>query len=50
MDFMTCPLKWEGMNAIFVVVNKFSKLAKFVLTQTKATTTRTIKLFFNMWV
>jgi hypothetical protein len=32
MDFMTCFLEWEGMNAIFVVVDKFSKLTKFALT------------------
>jgi hypothetical protein len=50
MDFMTCLLEWEGMDAIFVVVNKFSKLVKFVSTQTNTTTVRIAKLFFNMWV
>ncbi len=50
MDFMTCLLEWEGTDAIFVVVNKFSKLAKFVSTQTNTTMARIAKLFFNMWV
>ncbi len=31
MEFMTCLPKWERTDAIFVVVDKFSKLAKFVL-------------------
>jgi hypothetical protein len=50
MDFMTCLLEWERMNAIFVMVNKFLKLAKFAPTQTNATTVGTTKLFFDMWV
>jgi hypothetical protein len=32
MDFMTCLLEWEGMDAIFLVVDKFLKLMKFALT------------------
>jgi hypothetical protein len=32
MDFMTCLPKWQGANAIFVVVDRFSKLTKFALT------------------
>jgi hypothetical protein len=32
MDFMTCLLEWEGIDAIFVVVDMFSKLVKFALT------------------
>jgi hypothetical protein len=32
------------------VVDKFSKLAKFTLTQTNATWVGMGKLFFNMWV
>jgi hypothetical protein len=47
---MTCFLKWEGIDAIFVVVDMFSKLAKFALTQTNATMTRMAKPFFDMWV
>jgi hypothetical protein len=50
MDFMTCLLEWEGTNAIFMVVDKFSKLAKFALTQTNFVVVGTTKLFFNMWV
>jgi hypothetical protein len=50
MDFMTCLLEWEGTNAIFVVVDKFSKLMKFALTQTNTITMGMTKLFFEMWV
>jgi hypothetical protein len=50
MDFMTFVPKWQGMNAIFVMVNMLLKLVKFVLTQTNATAVGTTKLFFNMWV
>jgi hypothetical protein len=32
MDFMTCFLECEGMDAIFVVVDKFSKSMKFAPT------------------
>jgi hypothetical protein len=49
MDFMTCLLEWEGTDAIFVVVDKFSKLVKFALTQTNAIMVGTTKLFFDMW-
>jgi hypothetical protein len=47
---MTCLLEWEGIDAIFVVVDKFSKLMKFAPTQTNTTTMGTTKLFFDMWV
>jgi hypothetical protein len=50
IDFMTCIPEWEGTDAIFVVVDKFSKLAKFTPTQTNTTVTRMAKLFFNMWI
>jgi hypothetical protein len=50
MDFMTCLLKWEKTDSIFVVVNKFSKLMKFASTQTNTTTMGIAKLFFDMWV
>jgi hypothetical protein len=50
MDFMTCLLEWERTNAIFVVVDKFLKLAKCAPTQTNATIVGTTKLFFDMWV
>jgi hypothetical protein len=46
----TCLPKWEGMNAIFVVVDKFFKLVKFALTQTNAIVAGMVKLFFDMWV
>jgi len=38
MDFMTQLPKWNGMDAILVVVNWFSKLAKMVPTKTIAAT------------
>jgi hypothetical protein len=50
MDFMTCFLEWERTNAIFMVVDKFSKLAKFAPTQINTTTAGITKLFFDMWV
>lgn len=40
----------EWMDAIFMVVNQLSKLAKMVPTKTIATTSNLTKLFFNMWV
>jgi hypothetical protein len=50
MDLMTQLPKWNWMDAIFVVVNQLSKLAKMALTKTIGTTFDSIKLFFNMWV
>jgi hypothetical protein len=51
------PFKWivnmeviVNVHAIFVVVDKFSNLAKFALTQTNAIMVGTTKLFFDMWV
>jgi hypothetical protein len=38
------------MDAILVVVNQFSKLAKMAPTKTIATTFDLAKLFFDMWV
>lgn len=32
MDFMTCLLEWEGIDAIFMVVNKLSILVRFLST------------------
>jgi hypothetical protein len=47
---MICLAEWKGTDAIFVVVDRFLKLAKFALTQTNTTTVGTSKLFFDMWV
>jgi hypothetical protein len=49
MDFMTQLLKWNGMDVIPMVVNRFSKLAKMALIKTIKTTFDSIKLFFDMW-
>ncbi len=38
------------MDAIFVVVDQFSKLAKMAPTKMITTTFDLAKLFFNMWV
>ncbi len=38
MDFMTQLLEWNGMNAILVVVDQFSKLEKMALIKIIATT------------
>jgi hypothetical protein len=50
MDFMTCFPKWKGIDAIFVVVHVFSKLAKFAPTQTNTMASLMAMLFFDMWV
>ncbi len=50
MDFMTCFSEWEGMDAIFVVVDRFSKMIKFALTQINTMVMGTAKLFFDMLV
>jgi hypothetical protein len=50
MDFMTQLLKWNGMDVIPMVVDRFSKLAKMALIKTITATFDSIKLFFDMWV
>jgi hypothetical protein len=50
MDSMTQLPKWNGMDAIFVVVNQLSKLAKMAPTKIIITTFDSTKLFFNMQV
>jgi hypothetical protein len=47
---MTQLPEWNGMDAILVVVDQFSKLAKMTLTKTIVTTFDWTKLFFHMWV
>jgi hypothetical protein len=50
MDFMTQLLEWNGMDAILVVVDHFSKLAKMAPTKMVMITFDSTKLFFDMWV
>jgi hypothetical protein len=50
MDFMTQLPKWNGMDAILVVIDQFCKLAKMVPTKIVVTTFDLAKLFFDMWV
>jgi len=45
-----CPNCLNGMDAILVVVDRFSKLAKMAPIKTIATTFDLVKLFFDMWV
>jgi hypothetical protein len=47
---MTCLPKWEGMDAIFVVVDRFFQLTKFRSTHTNTSVAGMQKLFFGMWV
>jgi hypothetical protein len=47
MEFMMCLHLWEKKDVILVVEDRFSKLAKFGLTKTIATTTKTTTLFFT---
>ncbi len=50
MDFMTCLSLWGEKDFILMVVDRFSKLAKFGTTKTMATVIETTTLFFDMWV
>jgi hypothetical protein len=50
MDFMTQLLKWNGMDAILIVINQVFKLTKMVPTKMVTITFNFLKLFFNMWV
>jgi hypothetical protein len=50
MDFITQLFKWNRMDAILVVVNQFSKLAKMAPTKTIVITFNSTKLLFDMWV
>jgi hypothetical protein len=48
MDFITQLLEWNGVDVIFMVVDRFSKLAKMAPTKTITTTFNLAKLFFDM--
>jgi hypothetical protein len=48
MDFMTQRPEWNGMDAILVAINQFSKLTKMAPTKTIVRTFDLMKLFFNM--
>jgi len=50
MDFMTQLPKWNGMDVILVVVDRFSNLVKMAPPKTIVTTFDSVKLFFDMWV
>ena len=49
MDFITSLLELQGYDAIFVMVDRFSKLAHMVPTLGTATALETAKLFLNAW-
>jgi hypothetical protein len=50
MNLMTQLLECNGMHAIFMVVDQFSKLAKMAPTRMFITTFDSVKLTFDMWV
>ena len=49
MDFITSLPESQGYDAIFVMVDRFSKLAHMVPTVGTATALETAKLFLNTW-
>ena len=49
MDFITSLPESQGYDAIFVMVDRFSKLAHMVPIVATATTLETAKLFLNAW-
>lgn len=49
MDFITSLPESQGYDAIFVMVDRFSKLAHMVPTVGTATALETAKLFLNAW-
>jgi hypothetical protein len=40
--------KWNGTDAILVIINRFSKFAKMVPTKMIVTTFDMVKMFFDM--
>jgi hypothetical protein len=50
MDFMTCVLEREGMDAILMVVDIFLKLVIFTQTPKNVIMVGITKLFCDMWV
>jgi hypothetical protein len=50
IDFMSQLLKWNGMHAILMIVDKFSKLAKVAPSKIIITTFDLVELLFDMWV
>ena len=49
MDFITSLPKSQGYDAIFVMVDRFSKLAHMVPIVGTTTVLETTKLFLNAW-
>jgi hypothetical protein len=47
MDFMVSLPPSRGFDAIMVVVDRFSKMAHFIITKDKATTQEIGRLFFT---
>jgi hypothetical protein len=47
MDFMVSLPPSKGFDAIMVVVDRFSKMAHFILTKDEATAQETGMLFFS---
>ena len=49
MDFMTSLPQVQGYDSIFVIVNRFSKLARFIPTKWSEGAEKTAKLFYDPW-
>ena len=51
MDFIThLPVTEHGVDAVFTVVDRFSKLVRFIPCTTSLDAEATAKLFFDHWV
>jgi hypothetical protein len=50
MDFITSLPKVQGCDAIFVVVDRFTKQARFAPTTMSLGAEHTAKLFFDYWI
>ena len=51
MDFITdLPVTWSGFDAVFTVVDQFSKMVCFMPCCGTADAATVARLFFNNWV
>jgi hypothetical protein len=50
MDFITSLPRVQGCDAIFVVVDRFTKQARFAPTTMSMGAEHTAKLFFDYWI
>jgi hypothetical protein len=50
MDFITSLPRAQGCDAIFVVVDRFTKQARFALTTMNMGAEHMAKVFFDYWI